>query len=119
MILHGMVVLLGLALSFQASDPADWPPWDAPDQDPWVTGLRDRVVSGDDLAAFAAEFFGPHESCRGAVTTEFDGMKFGGIRLSYPSGATLLLETMPPEISRVVLRTDAGFDDEGAARQAL
>jgi hypothetical protein len=77
------------------------------------------VVSFDRLAGYAIELFGPPLTCEGSVTTEFDGMKFGVVRLGFAGGASFQVETMPPEMSVVTLRTSSGFDDEDSARGVL
>jgi pimeloyl-ACP methyl ester carboxylesterase len=96
-----------------------WPACDGPDTDPWVTGLRDRVLAYDELAGFAVESYGAPLTCEGAVTSEFDGMPFGSLRLGFSGGASLLVETIPPEASAVALRAPGGFADEAVARRVL
>ena len=96
-----------------------WPPCDGPDADPWVVELRDRVLAYDVLVGFAVESFGAPLTCEGAVTSEFDGMRFGSLRLSFSDGASLQIETMPPEASAVALRVPGGFADEAVARRGL
>lgn len=98
---------------------AAWPACDAPDADPWVQELRDRVLQFDDLAVFAVESFGAPLTCEGVVSTEFDGMSFGSLRLGFAEGVTFQVETQPPEASAVTLRAPSGFADEASARQAL
>lgn len=87
--------------------------------DPWVTQLRDRFLRFDELAHFAIETHGSPSSCDGSVTTEFDGAKFGVVLLTFEGGITLEVETMPPGVSRVTLRSPTGFDDEDSVRVAL
>jgi pimeloyl-ACP methyl ester carboxylesterase len=92
---------------------------DGPDADPWVRELRDRVLGFDGLVGFAIEEYGAPLTCDGTVGTEFDGMKFGSLRLTFSEGATFQVETTPPEASSVTLRAPSGFADEGLARQVL
>ena len=92
---------------------------EGPDIDPFVTVLRDRVVNFDGMAGYATDTFGAPLECEGAVTSEFDGAKYGTVRLSYAGGVVFELETMPPEISVVALRAPDGFEDEAAARSLL
>jgi len=94
-------------------------PCESPDADPWVAGLRDGAMSSDMLANYAAKLYGPSVSCEGAVTSEFDGSKFGMVRLGFSKGVTFTAETMPPETSIVTLRSPAGFEDQASARKAL
>jgi triacylglycerol lipase len=96
-----------------------WPACDGPDADPWVRELRDRILHFDELAGFAVESYGAPLTCEGAAATEFDGMKFGSLRLGFSERATFRVESMPPETSAVTLRAPSGFDDEAAARQVL
>ena len=95
------------------------PACDGPDADPWVTELRDRVLSFDELVDFAVEAYGAPITCGGEVGTEFDGMKFGSLLLSFSDGASFEVETMPPETSVVTLSAPSGFTDEVLARQVL
>ena len=97
----------------------EWPACDAPDSDPWVRELRDRVLGFDDLATFAVESYGAPLTCEGRVMDEFDGMSFGSLRLGFSDGVTFQVETQPPEASAVTLRAPSGFGDEASARQAL
>lgn len=94
-------------------------PCEGADVDPWVTRLRDRVVSWDLLAKHAIEHHGPPIACEGRVTTEFEGTKFGVLRLGFAGGTWFEVATMPPESSVATLRSPAGFDDEDAARELL
>jgi len=96
-----------------------WSACDGPDADPWARELRDRVLGFDELVGFALEEHGAPLTCEGAVRTEFDGMKFGSLRLTFSEGATFQIETMPPEASAVTLRAPSGFADEELARQVL
>ena len=104
--------------SEQAPEPA-WPSCDAPEADLWVRQMRERVLHFDDLAVYAAESFGEPMSCEGMVTAEFDGMKFGSLRLEFSEGSTFQVETLPPELSRVTLRSPSGFADEEVAWDVL
>jgi len=87
--------------------------------DPWVTDLRARVLASDGLARYAVEQFGEPVTCRGRVDNVFEGMKFGTLQLEFSGDAMLLIETMPPETSRVSLLAPNGFDDDELARQRL
>ena len=102
-----------------AARAAEWPACDAPDSDPWVRDLRDRVLGFDDLAIFAVEAYGAPLTCEGKVTDEFDGMSFGSLHLGFSDGVTFQVETQPPEASSVTLRAPSGFADGASARQAL
>lgn len=95
------------------------PPCDGPDTDPWVKELRDRVLSFDELVAFAVAVYGAPLHCEGEVGSEFDGMKFGSVRLDFSEGASFEVETLPPESSVVSLSAPSGFVDEVLARQVL
>ena len=95
------------------------PPCGDPDTDPWVSELRDRVMSYNPLAHYAIQLYGPPTSCEGEVATEFAGAKFGVLRLAFVEGVTVDIETMPPETSVVTLRTNSGLPDEESARQVL
>ncbi len=93
---------------------------DAPDADPWVGGLRDRVLSDDDLALHALDLHGSPVDCVGTVTSEFDGARFGLVRVSFANGAWLQVETMPPEVSIVTMTAPPGRSmDVEASREAL
>ena len=87
--------------------------------DPWVAGLRDRVMTYDGLARFAVDRFGALTSCEGAVTAEFDGSRFGKVLLGFPEGVSLEVETMPVESSVTTLRSEKGFQDGSRMRQLL
>ena len=95
------------------------PSCDDPDADIWVKDMHERVESFDLLARYATERFGPPQTCHGSVTSEFDGMKFGFLRLGYRGGATFEVETVPPEGSMVTLRAASGLGDIAFAREAL
>ena len=94
-------------------------PCDSPETDPWVTALRARIVSFDALARYAIQLYGPPEACEGSVSLEFDGEKFGVLRLDFPGSASLRIETMPPEASVLMFSAEVGFEDEAAARISL
>jgi hypothetical protein len=85
----------------------------------WVANLRERMLSFDGLGRHAVERFGAPIDCRGEATTKFEGMEFGAMRLEFPSGAVLQVETFPPESSRVALTLPGGFADETEARGLL
>lgn len=93
-------------------------PCDAPGTDPWVGELRDRVLAFDDLAQYARRVYGDPVACDGAVSDEFDGLKFGRVTLSFGAGISMEVQTMPPETSLVTLRSDDGFTD-GEGVEAL
>ena len=95
------------------------PPCDGPQTDPWVSELRERFVSFDQLAEYTIAFYGEPQACEGSQTMEFEGREFGFLWLDFPEGVRLRLETMPPEASIVSLTSTSGFQDEGAARRAL
>lgn len=95
------------------------PACDGPDADPWVTELRNRVLSFDELVAFAVAAYGAPLDCEGEVRTEFDGMKFGSVRLDFSEGVNFEVETIPPETSAATLSAPSGFADEVLARQVL
>jgi len=113
---HVMVALLALAAG---SDAPGAQSCEGPGVDPWVDGLRDRVLSTNPMVHYAIELFGPPLTCEGSVTTEFDGVKLGAVRLGFADSVTFRIETMPPETSIVTLRTSSGFDDEDSARKAI
>lgn len=92
-------------------------PCDGPD--PWVVDFRDRVLAYNGLAAFAVAEYGAPVSCEGRVTTEFDGRPYGQLMVGFPGGVSLVVETQPIETSIVTLRDPGGFDDPGAAEDAL
>ena len=94
-------------------------PCDDPELDPWVAALHERVVRFNGLAEFAIGTWGELTACSGEVTTEFDGVRYGRLRLTFEGGATLEVETQPIETSIVALRSPAGFPDPIAAESAL
>lgn len=94
-------------------------PCDDPLADAWVRDARDRVLSFDGLVRYAVERYGEPTTCEGAVTTEFDGMLFGTLRLTFAGGAIFEMETMPPEASVVTLQRPEGFDDASGLREAF
>lgn len=85
----------------------------------WVSDAAARVRDYDGLYRFAVAQFGVPTACDGRVTTEFDGASFGVVRYSFASGVTFELETMPPSVSLVTLRTATGFDDDAAVMEAV
>jgi len=95
------------------------PACDGPDADPWVTELRDRVLGFDELVAFAVAAYGAPLDCEGEVSTKFDGMEFGSVRLDFSEGVSFEVETLPPETSVATLSAPSGFADEVLARQVL
>jgi hypothetical protein len=96
-----------------------WPACDEPGSDPWVVEFRDRVLEFDELASFAVESYGAPLTCEGKVASEFDGMRFGSVRLGFSEGVTLQVDTQPPEAGTVTLRDPSGFADEDEARRVL
>jgi hypothetical protein len=92
---------------------------EGPGVDPWVTDLRDRVMRYNGLAQFAVERYGASTACEGAVTSEFDGAKFGRVVLTFGEGVTLAVETEPPESSSTTLRASGGFGEEAEVRALL
>lgn len=95
------------------------PACDEPNADPWVTEVRDRVLAFDELVAFAVAAYGAPLRCEGEVNAEFDGMRFGSVRLDFSEGASFEIETAPPEASLATLSAPSGFADEVLARQVL
>jgi len=106
------VLISALAPSLAAT------PCDDPAADPWVVGMRDRVLSGNALHVFAQAQFGDAIGCDGQVTDEFEGSKYGVLTLRY-DGADLTVETMPFTVMIVTLTADRGFPSEEAAVEAL
>ena len=84
-----------------------------------MTELRDVVLDFDELVAFAVAAYGAPLECGGEVSTEFDGMKFGSVRLDFSEGVSFEVETLPPEASVATLSAPSGFADEVLARQVL
>lgn len=107
------------ATSGAPSGTAPAAPCDAPDTDTFVRDLRERTLAYDELAAFAVERYGDPLACEGEVTTEFDGAEFGTLRLTFPDGVTLDVETMPPATSIHTLRRTVAFEDEAEMRDLL
>lgn len=110
---------IGILLDPDPHSARQAPDCDDPDADPWVAQLRDRMISFNLLVAHAIELNGSPLTCEGAVTSEFDGAKYGTLTLGFDHGMTFVVETMPPETSIVTLRTGSGFDDEVSARRLL
>jgi creatinine amidohydrolase len=94
-------------------------PCDSPGADPWTRESRDGLLAFDEVVHYGVELFGPPDSCGGMVETEFNGQKFGLLRLGFSDGATFLLQTMPPETGIITLRVPSGFEDEEAALDVL
>lgn len=92
---------------------------DGPDVDPWVSEIRDGVLSRDGLVHFAVEHYGAPTTCHGAVTAEFDGARFGTLQLGFAEEVTFEVQTMPPETTVEILRAPSGFGDERLVREAL
>lgn len=94
-------------------------PCEATGTDPWVVGLRDRILNFNELAAHAVRRYGPPSACDGSVTDDYNGAKFGIVTLSFGDDVTLSVETFPPEASIVSFSDASGFDDERAMRELL
>lgn len=84
---------------------------EGPSTDAWVSAAAERVRMYDDLFVFAVDRFGEPTGCDGRTTTEFDGAQFGTVQYDFSSGVTFHLETMPPAVSIVTLRSEDGFAD--------
>ncbi len=84
-----------------------------------MTRLRDGMLEADGLTRWAVERWGAPVSCEGAVSGEFDGTSFGTLRLGFPGGATLEVQTAPPETSVVTLRRSDGLGGEADMRALL
>jgi hypothetical protein len=95
------------------------PPCDAPNADPFLADLRTRTLAYNALARYAIAEHGGPLGCDGSVTAEFDGMKFGTIKLEFSGGVALEVATQPPESSAVTLSAPSGFADAARARQEL
>jgi len=89
------------------------------DEDPWIAEMHERMMRLNRFVAYAVEQHGPAATCRGAVTTEFDGGKYGEIELEFSEDVVFHIETMPIETSIVTLRATRGFEDEDAVRLLL
>lgn len=92
---------------------------DGPLDDPWVTDFRDQVMSHNELAHFALVNYGQPMACDGKVTSEFEGTKYGVVELVFPGGATLEVQTQPPETSIMTLTSPSGFVDAPAVRALI
>jgi hypothetical protein len=71
------------------------------------------------MADWAVERLGAPRSCEAAVTTTFEGAKFGWLQFAFKDGGTLAVETLPPETSRVLLSLATGFKSEEEGRELL
>jgi hypothetical protein len=115
-------LLAVVVVAVTGGTPSDRPMCDGPDADPWVVDFRDRTLAYSGVARFALERWGPPTACEGAVTTEFDGARFGFVRLTFADGVSVEVETMPIETSITAVRAADGFTDaagvEGAVRAA-
>ncbi len=99
------------------AEPLPLKPCDDASADPWIAELRNRVVQHSGMARYAIDRFGAPETCRGRVTAVFDDRNFGTLELAFADRTLLIVETFPPESSRVTLRVPSGFpNDEGARR---
>ena len=92
---------------------------ESPMADSWTKARRDGLLARNELVGYAAELYGPPESCEGAVDAEFDGQEFGTLNLGFSEGVTFRLQTMPPESGTVTLRVPPGFEDEETAKGVL
>jgi hypothetical protein len=99
--------------------PVNRPVCEGADVDPWISDLRARVESYHGLYRFAVEWLGAPISCEGEITMEFDGAMFGSLLFAFGEGASLSVETMPPETSIALLRAPSGLADVEAVRAAL
>lgn len=113
------VVAFAVATSFGTGPVHAQAPCDGADTDPFVGELRDRVLAYSGLAAHAVERHGPVVACIGAVTDDFDGMRFGEVTLRFEDGVELQVATQPPESSVAELRAPDGFADPEATIAAL
>ncbi len=104
---------------FLHAEPLSMKPCDDASADPWIAELRDRVVHHSGLARYATDRFGASRTCRGRVTAAFDGHNFGSVQLTFADQTLLIVETFPPESSRVTLRVPSGFTDDEEARRLL
>ena len=112
--------LLAVALlAVLGSTPPDRRECDGPDADSWVSDFRDRTLAYNEIARSAVERWGAPTACEGAVTTEFDGVQFGFVRLTFEEGVTVEVETMPIETSITVLRAVDGFADAAAVEESV
>lgn len=107
------LVVVEPAYAFQTS------PCEGPEADPWVVDFRGRVLRYSDLAAFAVGEWGNPVACEGEIATEFDGVSYGVLTLTFSGGVTLTTETQPIETSVVTLHDPAGFEDPEAVVAAL
>ena len=87
--------------------------------DAWVAAAAERVRMYDDLFAFAVDRFGEPTGCYVRTATEFDGAQFGTVQYHFSSGVTFQLETMPPAVSIVTLRSEDGFADPEGVIEAV
>ncbi len=101
------------------AEPLSMKPCDDASADPWIADLRDRVVNHSGMARYAIDRFGAPETCRGRVTAVFEDRDFGSLELTFADQTLLIVETFPPESSRVTLRVPSGFPNEEKARRLL
>ena len=92
---------------------------DDPDADQWVHDVYGWTTSYDQLSMYAIEEYGQPTGCIGKVTSEFDGVEFGLVRMEFKGGAVFEIETQPPETSIATLTDSSGFRDEAAVRALL
>ncbi len=88
------------------------------DKSSWI---RERRTSQEDdvLFKYGESLFGKLARCDGKITQEFDGQQFGTITFYFGSAGKLSIETQPPESSREILESLAGFSNEAAAIEKL
>lgn len=113
------LLLLVALLAVPAGTPWDRAECDGPGADPWVVDFRDRTLAYSGIARFAVERWGAPTACEGAVTTEFDGARYGFVRLTFGQGVTVEVETMPIETSITALRASGGFTDAAVVEAAV
>lgn len=114
------IPLLAVALLMvPGGTPLDRPACDGPDADPWVVDFRDRTLAYSGIARFAVERWGAPTACEGAVTIEFDGARYGFVRLTFAEGVTVEVETMPIETSITALRASSAFTDAAAVEESV
>lgn len=116
--LLALAALAALALGWPASARAQIACGD-PDADATIADFRDRVLASNGLARFATNELGLPEACEYEVTTEFDGVEYGRLRLSYSDSVTLTVASWPPETTVITLESVSGFADAEGVEAAL
>lgn len=87
-------------------------PCDGPGIDPWVSEVRERLLTYNSMVNYAVGRFGPPLTCEGSVTSEFDGAQFGTLQFEFAQGVTFQLKTQPPETSVTTLRAPKGLEED-------